>query len=110
MVRDVARTTLARQGYDVHTAGNGVDGLRVAEALGDRLKLIVTDVVMPLMGGWELAERIRATAPAMKILFTSGYNEEIANAGGRVDAQIDFLPKPYLPAVLAQRVRRALDA
>ncbi len=110
MVRDVARATLARQGYDVVTATNGVEGLaRVAE-LGDRLSLIVTDVVMPQMGGWEMAERIRRTSPSMKILFTSGYNEEIANAQGRVAEQVDFLPKPYLPAALAQRVRQALDS
>jgi len=61
------------------------------------------------MGGWEMAERLRETRPALKILFTSGYNEEIANAGGRVDAGVAFLSKPYLPAALAQRVRHVLD-
>ncbi len=110
MVRDVARATLARQGYDVVTATNGVEGLTLAEELGDRLSLIVTDVVMPQMGGWEMAERIKRDKPSMKILFTSGYNEEIANVQGRVAEAVDFLPKPYLPAALAQRVRQALDS
>jgi CheY-like chemotaxis protein len=109
MVRDVARATLERMGYQVHTATNGVDGLRVAAEVGDRLALVVTDVVMPQMGGWEMAEHLRRQRPDVKILFTSGYNEEIANAQGRVDADIDFLPKPYLPAVLTQRVRQVLD-
>jgi two-component system cell cycle sensor histidine kinase/response regulator CckA len=109
MVRDVARATLERQGYDVVTANNGVEGLRAAEQLGTRLALVVTDVVMPHMGGWEMAAQLKKSRPDVKILFTSGYNEEIANAQGRVDVGIEFLPKPYLPAVLTQRVRQVLD-
>ncbi len=109
MVRDVARATLERQGYDVRTANNGVEGLQTAQHLGDRLAIVVTDVVMPQMGGWEMAERLRRDRPDVKILFTSGYNEEIVNAGGRVDETLDFLPKPYLPSVLSQRVRQVLD-
>jgi two-component system, cell cycle sensor histidine kinase and response regulator CckA len=109
MVRDVARATLQRQGYEVVTATNGVEGLQVAEEVGARLSLVVTDVVMPQMGGWEMAALLRKRRPDVKILFTSGYNEEIANAHGRVDEGIEFLPKPYLPAVLTQRVRQVLD-
>ncbi|MGE3344756.1 MAG: PAS domain S-box protein [Vicinamibacterales bacterium] len=109
MVRDVARATLERQGYRVRTATNGLEGLEVASALGEELAIVVTDIVMPQMGGWEMAERLREQRPGMKILFTSGYNEEIANAGGRVEQDIDFLPKPYLPTVLTQRVRQVLD-
>ncbi len=109
MVRDVARATLERLGYDVLTANNGVEGLRVAGDIGARLSLVVTDVVMPQMGGWEMATHIRTQRPDMKILFTSGYNEEIANAHGRIADGVEFLPKPYLPAVLAQRVRQVLD-
>src|SRR5690606_11428751 len=73
MVRDVARATLERLGYSVLTANNGVDGLRAAEELGDRLAMVVTDVVMPQMGGWEMAEQMRLRRPDTKILFTSGY-------------------------------------
>lgn len=109
MVRDVARASLERQGYDVVTASNGIEGLRAASELGERLALVVTDVVMPQMGGWEMAAQLRKQLPDVKILFTSGYNEEIVNAHGRVDAGVEFLPKPYLPAVLIQRVRQVLD-
>jgi CheY-like chemotaxis protein len=109
MVRDVARATLERLGYAVFTATNGVDGLRAAEELGDRLALVVTDVVMPQMGGWEMAEHLRQRRPDTRILFTSGYSEEIANAQGRVADDVELLPKPYLPAALAQRVRQVLD-
>ena len=110
MVRDVARATLERQGYQVVTAANGIEGLRVVAERGDAIDLVVTDIVMPQMGGWEMAERLHETHPALKVLFTSGYNEEIANAGGRVDAGVAFLPKPYLPATLTLRVRQVLDA
>lgn len=110
MVRDVARATLERQGYQVVTAANGIEGLRVVAERGDAIDLVVTDIVMPQMGGWEMAERLHETHPALKVLFTSGYNEEIANAGGRVDAGVAFLPKPYLPAALTLRVRQVLDA
>ena len=110
MVRDVARATLERHGYHVITAANGIEGLRVVAERGDAIDLVVTDIVMPQMGGWELAERLHETHPALRILFTSGYNEEIANAGGRVGADMAFLPKPYLPAALTHRVRQVLDA
>jgi PAS domain S-box-containing protein len=109
MVREVARATLARHGYQVATAANGIEGIEVARDLGDQLSLVVTDVVMPQMGGWEMADRLREMRPGTRFLFTSGYNEEIANAGGRVDEGIEFLPKPYLPSVLTQRVRQVLD-
>jgi PAS domain S-box-containing protein len=109
MVRDVARATLERNGYRVVTATNGREGLAVMGEHGDAIDLVVTDIVMPLMGGWEMAERLRQARPALKILFTSGYNEEIANAGGKMNLGIAFLPKPYLPTALAQRVRQVLD-
>jgi len=110
LVRDVARTTLERHGYHVITAANGIEGLRVVAERGDAIDVVVTDIVMPQMGGWEMAERLRETHPALRILFTSGYNEEIADAGGRVGADMAFLPKPYLPAALTHRVRQVLDA
>jgi PAS domain S-box-containing protein len=109
-VLKVARTTLERLGYQVFTAVNGVEGLRQARERGDTIDLVVTDVVMPEMGGWEMARQIRAERPAVKVLFTSGYNEEITNAAGQLDDGVHLLSKPYLPTTLAQRVRRVLDA
>ncbi len=109
-VRDVARATLEREGYRVVSAANGIEGMAAAAACGGELDLIVTDVVMPEMSGWEMAERLRADRPALKVLFTSGYNEEIASADGRVGKGVHFLPKPYLPAMLSLRVRQVLDS
>jgi PAS domain S-box-containing protein len=108
VVRDVARATLERHGYHVVTATNGVEGLQQAEALGQTLDLVVTDVVMPQMGGWEMARALREARPDLKILFTSGYNDEILGAD-TTEAEVDFLPKPYRPAVLTTRVRQVLD-
>jgi two-component system cell cycle sensor histidine kinase/response regulator CckA len=109
-VRDVARATLEREGYRVLTAANGIEGLAAAVECGADIDIVVTDIVMPEMSGWEMAERLRAGQPALKILFTSGYNEEIASADGRVGKGVHFLPKPYLPALLTQRVRQILDS
>lgn len=95
----------------VSDSGGGIPAEIRAQVFdpGVRLALVVTDVVMPQMGGWEMAAQLRKRRPEKKILFTSGYNEEIANAHGCVDEGIEFLPKPYLPAVLTQRVRQVLD-
>ena len=109
VVRNVARATLERHGYHVVTATNGVEGLQRAEDLGPALDLVVTDVVMPHMGGWEMAQALRETRPDLKILFTSGYNDEILAAAAAGDHDLDFLPKPYRPAVLTSRVRQVLD-
>ena len=108
-VRDVARRTLERRGYHVLTAANGVEGLDVAAAAG-HIDLLVTDVVMPEMGGRELATTLKRLRPEIKILFTSGYNEELAKEDGELETGVAFLPKPYLPGVLSQRVRQVLDA
>ncbi len=109
MVRDVAKRTLERRGYRVLTASNGMEGLRIASDAGDSIDLVVTDVVMPQMGGFELAERLRVCRPTLRVLFTSGYNEEFAIGGGKLAEGIEFLPKPYLPGALLEHVRQVLD-
>jgi two-component system cell cycle sensor histidine kinase/response regulator CckA len=108
-VREVAKRTLERRGYRVLTAANGVEGLSVAASNG-HIDLLVTDVVMPEMGGRELATTLKRLRPEMKVLFTSGYNEELAQSDGELETGVEFLPKPYLPGVLSQRVRQVLDA
>jgi nitrogen-specific signal transduction histidine kinase/ActR/RegA family two-component response regulator len=110
MVRDVAKRTLERRGYRVLTATNGIEGLRIAAETEGGIDLLLTDVVMPQMGGRELAERLRACRPAVKVLFTSGYNEEFATGEGQLVEGVEFLQKPYLPASLLEHVRRVLDA
>jgi two-component system cell cycle sensor histidine kinase/response regulator CckA len=109
-VRHLARNVLQTLGYDVLSAANGQDGLNVArERKGSPIRLVITDVIMPLMGGKIMAEWLRTTYPDLKILFTSGYTDDALAQHGVVDPDIAFLPKPYTPAALANKVRGLLD-
>lgn len=109
-VRRLAGGVLAAQGYEVLSATNGQDGLRVARAhKGSPICLVVTDVIMPLMGGKVMAEWLRATYPELKILFTSGYTDDAIAHHGVLEPGVAFLPKPYTPATLARKVRAMLD-
>jgi CheY-like chemotaxis protein len=101
---------LEAQGYQVLSAVNGQDALRVVhEHKGPPISLAVTDVMMPLMGGKAMAEWLKATYPALKILFTSGYTDNTIAPQGMLDAGVEFLAKPYTPATLARKVRELLD-
>jgi signal transduction histidine kinase len=109
-LRIMARRILQAQGYAVLTAANGLEALQVVnQQQGPPIQLVVTDVVMPQMGGLAMAEWLKATDPALKILFTSGYTDEAIAQHGVLDAGMAFLPKPYTPALLANKVRAMLD-
>ncbi len=108
MVRRLAVRVLAGRGYRVSEATDGVDALAVFEKNGGAFDLLVTDVIMPEMGGKELVEKLRERRPDLKVLFTSGYTGETIAHQGIVDAGVNFLAKPYLPADLLQRVREVL--
>jgi FixJ family two-component response regulator len=72
--------------------------------------LVITDVIMPLMDGNVMAEWLKSTYPDLKILFTSGYMDDTIANHGVLAAGIDFVPKPYTPAILTRKVREMLDA
>ena len=98
------------QGYEVLTASNGQEALHVArEHKGSPIRLVVTDVIMPLMGGKVMAEWLKTTYPDLKILFTSGYTDDAIAHHGVLEQGVEFLPKPYTPATLARKVREMLD-
>jgi CheY-like chemotaxis protein len=110
-VRHLAVSVLRGQGYQVLSAANGQHGLRVVrEHQGDAIRLVITDVIMPQMGGKVMAEWLKATYPDLKVLFTSGYTDEAIAHHGVLDPGVSFLPKPYTPATLAREVRELLDA
>jgi CheY-like chemotaxis protein len=109
-VRHLARSVLDNLGYEVLSASNGQDALHVArEHRGSPIRLVVTDVIMPLMGGKVMAEWLQATYADLIILFTSGYTDDAITHHGVLDAGVEFLPKPYTPATLARKVRQLLD-
>lgn len=109
-VRHLARSVLEARGYTVLTASNGHEGLHaVRDHVGAPIQLVVTDVIMPLMGGNVMAEWLKTSHPELKILFTSGYTDDAIAHHGVLDAGVEFLAKPYSPSVLVRRVRELLD-
>jgi signal transduction histidine kinase len=110
-VRHLTCRILELQGYNVLRANNGQDALHVArEHKGSPIRLVVTDVIMPLMGGKVMAEWLKTTYPDLKILFTSGYTDDAIAQHGVLETGVEFLSKPYTPAMLARKVREMLDA
>jgi two-component system, cell cycle sensor histidine kinase and response regulator CckA len=105
-VRRAAATILGNGGYRVLEASDGVDALRVAAEHPSAIHLLLSDVVMPRMGGVELADRLRAVRPSTKVLFTSGFTE---GADLKLSANAAFLPKPYMMETLLGKVRAVLD-
>jgi CheY-like chemotaxis protein len=109
-VRHLACGILEAQGYEVLSASNGQDGLHVArEHKGSPIRLVITDVIMPLMSGRVMAEWLKTTHPDLKILFTSGYTDDAIAHHGVLETGFAFLSKPYTPATLARKVREMLD-
>ncbi len=109
-VRILARRILAEQGYTVLEAGNGAECLRLAETRGQtKVDLLVTDMVMPLLGGWELAKKLETRWPGLKVLFISGYTDHKGFQPDRLGPGQGYLPKPFTAADLIGRVRRLLD-
>ena len=110
-VRHLARGVLEAQGYKVLSASNGQEALHVArEHKGSPIRLVITDVIMPLMSGKVMAEWLKTTYPGLSILFTSGYTDDAIAQHGVLEPDVAFLPKPYTPAALARKVREILDA
>jgi signal transduction histidine kinase/ActR/RegA family two-component response regulator len=110
-LRHLACGILESQGYAVLSALNGQDALRVArEHQGAPIRLVFTDVVMPLMSGKVMADWLTKAFPDIQILFTSGYPDEVMAQHGVFGKGLEFLPKPYTPATLACKVRELLDA
>jgi two-component system cell cycle sensor histidine kinase/response regulator CckA len=110
-LRHLARGVLEVQGYDVLTAPNGQDALRVVrEHKGPPIRLVISDVIMPLMGGKVMAEWLKTTYPDLKILFTSGYTDGAIARHGVLEAEVAFLPKPYNRVTFLRKVREMLDS
>lgn len=109
-VRDLALRILREQGYEVLEAANGQEALDIFEEKPDvTIDLLLTDVIMPQMGGKALAEKVAEMRPEIKIIFISGYTDNTIINHGILEAGINFLQKPFSPVLLAQKVRRVLD-
>jgi PAS domain S-box-containing protein len=109
LVREITARALRAGGYQVAVASGGAEALEVAARLPGPLRLLVTDVVMPGMDGRTLADELRRRHPALKVLFVSGYTQDVISHRGVLDEGVEFLPKPFTPAALLERVRAVLD-
>jgi two-component system cell cycle sensor histidine kinase/response regulator CckA len=109
-VRQASRQFLVQSGYNVLEATDGEEALRAARAHGGPIDLMITDVVMPRMGGPKLAERLVDERPDMKVLFVSGYAENTVLRHGKIDVTTRFLQKPFSLKMLAGKVREILEA
>ncbi|MGC2236431.1 MAG: PAS domain S-box protein [Pyrinomonadaceae bacterium] len=110
MVRALSKQILETCGYTVIEAVNGADALRLCEETGCDADLLVTDVVMPQMGGRELVLRLAETRPALRALYISGYTDKAIVHHGILNEDINFIQKPFTPEDFARKVRDVLDA
>jgi PAS domain S-box-containing protein len=109
-VRAVMRQVLKRQGYTVLDAPDGAEALRLAAEHTGPIQLLLTDLVMPVLGGRQLTEQLTELRPETKVLFTSGYTDDAVVRHGLLETGVAFLQKPFAPEVLARKVREVLNA
>jgi len=109
-VLEVAAEALRLQGYTVLTASSPAEALQLAQSDPEPIHLLITDVVMPVMSGRELAEYLIRIYPQMRILYVSGYTENTIVHHGVLEEGVHLLPKPYTPAQLIQKAREVLDS
>ena len=108
-VRGLAARVLRKQGYNVLEAVNGGEALQIADTYSGRIDLLLTDVVMPQIGGRELYDQLKPLRADLKVLFTSGYTETAIVQQGNLPPGVAFLQKPFSPIFLTHKVRELLD-
>jgi DNA-binding response OmpR family regulator len=108
-LRQLVRRMLVQDGYEVLDAGDPETALRIVSQDRGRIDLLLTDVVMPKMSGFELAEQLCEKRPGTRVIFISGHLAHPSLRGGEIPAGAAFVPKPFRPARLARTVREVLD-
>jgi PAS domain S-box-containing protein len=109
LVRNLAADALRRHGYQVLSASTGIEALDLASQVLHPIDVLVTDVVMPQMGGEQLAVRLLGERPSLKVLFISGYTDMAVLQHGTLIPGTSLLQKPFTPGQLVYRVRQLLD-
>lgn len=105
MIRELIATFLSNHGYTVHEAENGRLSLDQARKIGpEKIDLLITDLVMPVMGGLELASELRKLQPGLRVLYISGYTDDVVVLEGDAKGKTAFLRKPFSFETLGQRV------
>jgi PAS domain S-box-containing protein len=110
LVRKIALRSLGAAGYRVIVAANGTEALEIASQNDAVVHLLVTDVIMPGLNGRQLADELRRKRPGLRVLYMSGYAQDVISKAGVLDTGIEFLKKPFSLSRLQERVRKVLDA
>jgi CheY-like chemotaxis protein len=108
-VRRFVVASLGNRGYRILEAANGEQALRTAAEAAEKIHLLLTDVVMPVMGGAELAKRLAEIRPDLRVLFMSGYPERMGAEASRLPDGAILMEKPFDAGALARKVRAMLD-
>jgi signal transduction histidine kinase len=108
IVRELVCEVLEHQGYNVLCASDGIEALNLADGFDGDIHLLVTDVIMPHMNGHELAVKLCALRPEMKVLYVSGYSDNDIGDHGTLDPRHELLQKPFTPQTLARKIRDVL--
>lgn len=108
MVRTMAERGLGNRGYKILACGTGQEALAVMDKMREPIHLLLTDVVMPEMSGPDLAKKVEEKRPGIKVLFMSGYTDEMMAAHGILEEGTHFIQKPFTPSTLAKKVREVL--
>jgi two-component system, cell cycle sensor histidine kinase and response regulator CckA len=109
-VRELSARALRRRGYRVHEARTAEEAIEWSQTSGVKPELLVTDVIMPGLSGPNLAARLTALAPELRVLYMSGYTDDATPANGKYWGGVPLLQKPFTPGQLAERVRLTLDS
>jgi PAS domain S-box-containing protein len=109
-VRILVKQTLQQLGYTVLEASDGYEALRAIEGHGGEIHLVLTDVIMPLMNGRELATRLEVIRPGAKVLYMSGYTDDVLAFHGLSQPEVNFIQKPFTRSGLAEKVEMVLSA
>ncbi len=109
-IRRAAVEVLHVLGYQVFEASSGLQALQLAELYKHSIHLLLTDVIMPRMNGRELAEKIKIIHPESKVLYMSGYTDDIISKHGVLEEDVHFLNKPFTPSILATKIRQVLES
>jgi CheY-like chemotaxis protein len=109
-VRAVLRRALDRLGYTILEAADGQTALTLASSYGGTIDLLVSDAVLPELSGRHLGDRLRELRSGLRVIYMSGYAEDILLRRGALETWASYLQKPFTPNDLARRVREVLDA
>jgi hypothetical protein len=108
-LREVTRRILTRNGYTVITASSSAEAIEIAASYPRDIDLLLTDVIMPIMQGPTVANKVRQLRPDIKVLFISGYAQPVLEAGAVLETEFELVEKPFNQVTLLEHVRKVLD-